>query len=754
MQIRNAEQSNNRKSTAAALSLAMLVAILLGLAACGGGGGSSSSFSESSGGIAGNWQFTVTGPSDNSFTGGVQGGFLLQKDKNVSGALTYAIYVAQGGNPVLCNSGSAPITGTLDGKNVKLTALAGGQTFSFTGTLGSDGKTISGTYSSTDNNGCGTEQSGLQWSAQFVPPLNGAVEGNIHSFVGTPIPPFPPFGNQSFPVTGNLVQGENIGASNATVTGTLYVEGYPCFDLDLQTNLATISVNGQISGNRVILQVFGLNGLNAGQIGAAPNSLNPLPGPVILEGSAQKGGLILHGTNGYGISSTNCPGGNTPGDYGDICFALGGANDCNQPVLFSPALVTFPPKPVGTYPVGQTITLTNNDPLGTALENVTLKLTQDTGPFAGPGDFTGLPHFIAQDTCASAPGQPFTLGPQKSCTITVSFSPQQSCPWLPFGKPSPLGVPPEFCPFPLNAKLTLTTSDSEGNPLFSVPITGYGMSALVSSTPELDFGAQALGQHSPPQSVSFLNQADHPVQILPYVGSPCVNPDVGVLTLPRPLAPGKGISGFQVLTPSITPNVATIDYLCDSDLTSKLPNFQISADNCSGRVLAPQESCSLQVSYAPQPTTPLIPALDYFLELDTMQCTDDVTSNCEVDSGRFPVELKANMPSSLRMTPGAGLDFGEWPLGQVMLVPLTITLFNDPDDPNAGPVTFTANQVKGDYTELNDCGAVLDSGSSCTLSIFFKPKILGFEPGTITLGTVEGSIQTIYLRGTGVEPLP
>jgi len=210
------------------------------------------------------------------------------------------------------------------------------------------------------------------------------------------------------------------------------------------------------------------------------------------------------------------------------------------------------------------------------------------------------------------------------------------------------------------------------------------------------------------------------------------------------------IAGLQVVTGGINaiPNSADITYNCDSDLTSSLPNFQISSDDCSGTLLAPQVSCSLQITFAPQPSTPLSPALDYFLELNTLQCIGATTSNCEIDSGRFPVELTANLPSPLRMTPGAGLDFGIQTRGQAG-VPLTITLFNDPKDPKAATVNFTGNLVKGDYTESDNCGASLAPGSSCTMTVTFHPKIVGFDPGTITITYTVGQTQTVHLRGTG-----
>jgi hypothetical protein len=100
------------------------------------------------------------------------------------------------------------------------------------------------------------------------------------------------------------------------------------------------------------------------------------------------------------------------------------------------------------------------------------------------------------------------------------------------------------------------------------------------------------------------------------------------------------------------------------------------------------------------------------------------------------------------MTPGAGLDFGTQTKGQVGS-PLTITLFNDPRDPKAATVNFTGNLVKGDYTETDNCGTSLAPDNSCTMTVLFLPKIVGFDPGTITITYTVGQTQIVHLRGTG-----
>jgi hypothetical protein len=776
----------------------LLLAGTLMLAGCGG---NSSSGSQGNGALAGNWQFTVASPSDQSFIGGVQGGFLLQNNSAVNGQVVYSVAfppAQAGGIATVCNSGSAPISGTINGKGVTLTVTTGTQNFSFTGTLSADGTTMTGTYSSTAGsmvNGtpCGTVQSGLQWSAVSVPPLTGAIAGSFHSTGGAA-----GLFNQDFVVTGSLAQGPNIGASNATITGNLNftnpstsISNYPCFGSAL--------VNGQISGNTVILQIIGTNGAAVGQIGGVLGSglnsvtFNSTPNGYVLQSAAAPA---------YAVNTKSCGGSsiNNPGDSGSLCLAVGNSTACQQPITLTPALLTFPmqliggssttpptppspPQLLGSAPTSQTITLSNTDLAGNTLNGLTLNLAASTGAFYnnGPSDFDDLPNFTEQDTCASSPGSTFSLAPGKSCVITITFAPQESCPWLPFttpGSSSPMqGAPPADCPIPLTATLTVNSpASADTNTAFAVPISGFGASAIEPSVPEIDFGAEALSESSSPHSLTFTNFSANPIQILDF--APCLNPPPKTpggnsphLTLPHPLQDTSPVGGLQVVgngpgsATNITADVDTITYNCDEDPTSLLPNFQISSETCMGLLLAPQASCSLQVTYVPQPYTTANFAnngLDFFLQLNTLQCnsTDGVASDCEIDSGRFPVELKANPASPLRMTPSAGLDFGTVVISLgIPAAPQTITLTNDGTVASPLSVFFIGKVVvKGNYTETDNCPFSLAPGASCVLTLAFNPTAAGFDTGSITInytqGTSEssavlGNAQTIYLRGTG-----
>jgi hypothetical protein len=723
------------------LAVLLLAAILVGC----GGGGSSTNTPQSVAPLSGNWQFTVANPADQSFTGGLQGGFLLQKNGSLSGGAVYSISSAAG----ICNSGSAPVSGTVTGQNVTLTAVAGTQTFTFTGMLSTARNTIVGTYNSTagtvsDGSVCGTAQTGLQWSASLVPSLTGTMQGNFHSTSG-------PLSNQDFPVSLSLTQGENIGASNANLSGilsfidpTTLLSDYPCFD--------TASVNGQVSGNNITLQIIGTNGANLGQIGGPPlgTGLNP-----VTYDSTQFG-YILHSAagTGYIVQSKTCPGGGSlasPGDSGNLCLALNTSpKACQQPIALSPAFLMFPPQMIGPTPTSQTITLANNSPQGATVNGLQLQFDPGSG-FFGPSDFDGLPNYAEQDNCAPSVGETFFLLAGQFCSITITFTPQESCPWLPSLSQS--GTPPALCPVLLAASLTVNSPSSADNDTsFKVPITGTGLSAVTPSTAELDFSAEALGESSLPQLLSFTNRSPNPVQILG--SNPCVNnpPVGGTNILPRPLQTSSPVAGLQVVY-NISPDNTTVSYSCDSDPTSLKSNFQISSDTCTGTLLASQATCSLQVTFVPQPSTPLTVGLDYFLELNTVQCVSgSQTSDCEVDAGRFPVELKASPPTPLRLSPAAGIDFGAQAVGHGS-GPQKITLLNDPADPHATTITFVGKIVaSGDYSESDDCPLSLAPGAICTLTVIFKPKVLGSDPGMLTINyTPEVSLspQFVYLRGTG-----
>lgn len=699
---------------------------------------------------------------------GLQGGFLQQNNGNVSGQVFYYIALdqLQNGAPVACDSGSAIVTGTISGQTVTLTAAAETQAFLLTGTIQTNGS-ISGTFTTgggqitsggqTQVCGAATAQGGNQaWTAISVPSITGAISGTFHSTgIG--------LNNQDFQVTGSLSQGQNMGASSATVTGqlsfanpTTLVSMYPCFPSGY------VNVNGQISGNTVILQLIGTDGSNDGQVGIAASSVPNSQGLTqVTFDPAMPSGYFLHSTNNaYQVTTKSC--GSSVAEIGAICLGVNNTTVCQQPITFSPPTLTFapqllmctsqncPPNGEGTATT-QTITLTNNQsPGGAPLTGLTLSFN----PEANQSDFTELPDFSESDNCSSFLS---SSTPGQSCTITITFTPQESCTWQPDqpGLPTVAG-----CPVSLTASLTVSspvTNDNDST--FAVPITGSGLSFVQPSVKELDFGAEAVGEASEPQLLSFTNQSAYPVQILGSRSSPCVF-SAKPTALPSPLVNDGAVGGLQVIITNNQSYVAgpppTFFYNCDVDQKSELPNFQISSDSCTGMNLQPQASCSIELSFIPQPTyTQFATGLDYFLQMNSLQCGPlGASSDCEIDSGRVVAEIKANGFSPLRMTPAAGLDFGVSSAGKTTAAQ-TVTLFNDPSDPNTATVNFSGKFiVTGNFTETDDCPISFAPGSTCTLTVTGKPSV-GFNQGAIeifyTLGssTTTPSPQFVYLRGTG-----
>jgi hypothetical protein len=447
-----------------------LVATIV-LSACGGGG--SSTVVPVNPTLSGNWQFTMAPPADGSYLGGLQGGFLLQNNSSATGSATYAVSLPD--LPYPCNTGSATITGMMTTQNEwQLTAVAGTQTFTLTGTLSLNGLTMAGTYNSTagvaaDGSSCGTAQTGLQWSAALIPQLTGSLAGNFHSAGGAA-----GLADQDFLLSGSLVQEPNTGGSSAVVTGTLTFlnaladeSDYPC--------LTVASLYGQVSGSSIALQIDGSDGTEWGLIGEPVGSLGSTGvNPVIV--NAVHGGYVLQGAGpSYSVATTACPGslGNISeaGDFGSICLAFNGTSACQQPVTLTPSALIFETQTVGAPPAYQTITLANAS--GSALGSVTLNLVNDSG----------AANYTETDACgvngAPSGGQPFNLVAGQSCAVTIGFGPLETC---------AVGTPPDQCPSPLNATLVVTTP-SDGM-IISMPITGTATSEDAAAALRLNFGAE------------------------------------------------------------------------------------------------------------------------------------------------------------------------------------------------------------------------------------------------------------------------
>ncbi len=257
------------------LAVASLVGALLLFTACGGG--SSGTSNSQSGAPSGNWQLNLTQsePPTNPHFAWAISGFLQQSKSSFAGSVVIP------GNPKnLSCAGVGSVTGTLNGQNVTLAVNEGGSTVNLTGSISSDNQSMSGEYT-TLAGGCTAKPTSGTWTASLIPTLTGKFTGTLSNSTYMQVvtgvaPPAP------IVVSGEFTQTSGTGASNASVTGTITAIDYPCF--------RTAYLTGTISGQNVLLSVFGLDGTQIGNLGSPAG--NP-PTPAVV--SVSSSGISLNG---------------------------------------------------------------------------------------------------------------------------------------------------------------------------------------------------------------------------------------------------------------------------------------------------------------------------------------------------------------------------------------------------------------------------------------------------------------------------
>jgi hypothetical protein len=282
---------------AKALATTVLACLSLLVISCGG---SSSTTPGGSGALTGNWQVNLTQDYPLPVTQLNVSGFVVQSDNTLTGS----VQVPTDGTLFHCG-GVSPLEGTISGQTVAFSVNEGGALVNFTGTLGTDGSSMTGSYQAVGG-ACfpGTSTTGT-FSTFLVPPLNGNFTGTLNSsymelLTGA---------TEMVPVTvsGTMSQTSNAGASNATLTGTITAVGYPCF--------STATLSGTISGQNVYMNVFGYNGQQLGTLGQPPASaggVGATPATVVVSSTgislvgSGTAGLTLGVTTGIGQSGP-CP---------------------------------------------------------------------------------------------------------------------------------------------------------------------------------------------------------------------------------------------------------------------------------------------------------------------------------------------------------------------------------------------------------------------------------------------------------------
>ncbi len=433
---------------------------------------------------------------------------------------------------------------------------------------------------------------------------------------------------------------------------------------------------------------------------------------------------------------------------------LSGTGTPSSVVTLTPAAISFDPAPgqssssspvaVGTasglFPVG----VQNAGSAAVSITGVTI-----TPPFA-----------ISSNSCGIS-----ALQPQVYCQIQLDFAPTQQ------------GA----------ASGTLTLTDGAGTQ--TVALSGFGWAAPADTTLPAtlpSFGAVAVGQLSPAQTLPLMNTGDLPLTgIAISVSGPFTESDTcgkqlaggascaisvnyapaqlgsqtGTLTVADALRTQTvGLSGTGVQPAAIGVNPSSLSFAAQlvgaagSALTLTVTNtggapmanvgFQITGQAASsfatgattcGATLASAASCAAQVIFSPAAAGGSAASLT-------------VTSST---AGVAPVTVALSgtgqVWSGLNVSP-AQLTFAVTALGQTSAAQ-TVTVTNSSSASITAPAFAPTAQFG---VTQNTCTASLAAAASCTVGVIFQPTAVGAASGTLGVSSASvATSATVLLGGTG-----
>jgi hypothetical protein len=168
-----------------------------------------------------------------------------------------------------------------------------------------------------------------------------------------------------------------------------------------------------------------------------------------------------------------------------------------------------------------------------------------------------------------------------------------------------------------------------------------------------------------------------------------------------------------------------------SALSSETVNgdFSLAANTCTGS-LAGNYSCTLGIVFTPGTSGTRNGVLTVMDSVGTQTALLSGTGQTKATDALAP----------------ASISFAAQQVGSVS-ASQQVTLTNTGDQ----PLTSIAVAKTGDFTAVNNCGALLQGDAVCTILIAYVPTIAGAESGTLTV-TDEFRSQKVALSGTGVPP--
>ena len=190
-------------------------------------------------------------------------------------------------------------------------------------------------------------------------------------------------------------------------------------------------------------------------------------------------------------------------------------------------------------------------------------------------------------------------------------------------------------------------------------------------------------------------------------------------------------SPSQVVTLSNTGDTA----LTISSVAASGSSFS-QTNNCPG-TLAAGTSCWVHIAF--QPT-----------QNGLSQGSVVITDNSGAVSGSTQtVSLSGTGGASTANVSPANLTFPTTKVG-TSAVPMSVSISNG----GAMSLNMSSMSASGDFSQSNNCGAVVAPGASCVVNVVFTPTASGSRNGALTINddAQSGSVQTVSLSGTGAVP--
>ena len=332
-----------------------------------------------------------------------------------------------------------------------------------------------------------------------------------------------------------------------------------------------------------------------------------------------------------------------------------------------PATLSFGSQPIpGANSTGITLTGATQNVVLTNISNTALALSGLTiqSPFSQTND------------CGSS------LAAGASCTLAISFAPQMEG----------------------QATGSLNFTDASGA-TESVALNGYGSpNGLTMSPSTLNFGTQAIGQTSTPQTTTLTNNT------------------------------GQGISSLVI--------TASGEFSQTND--------------CNG-ALANGASCTLTISLQPATSGTITGAIAISGVLSGSSASNRLSrmrphyaSGSVNSSGLAEIALVGSGNAAGVSLSANSVSFANQAIGTSSATQ-TVTLTNS-GQANLTGVSIT---VAGDFSQTNTCGTSVATGANCTISVTFSPTTNGTRTGTLSIAdSATGSPQTVSLVGIGFTPAP